>query len=240
MVLHIQHHQRKRPDTRKHCVRRVGRRLAFSLPTLISTQLTQNATRHLHSPGERPPKLLPHLRPRPPRLPTTKLRHRSPSTPDSRPRGHRLLGRRRRQRHQQHRHRHDRRHPRRRRPTHRDGHGCPHKRDVPLRLQPAERERHQPESLVRKYLGDGEFDWEEGSAGFEYVRGRCHEAIAAESACEPIGNVHRGGKTCFGISDEGQRREGPFSSVYSAFCRHLSGWTRLGRHRATMIRVSCI
>ena len=31
-----------------------------------------------------------------------------------------------------------------------------------------------------------------------------------------------------GILDEGQRGEGPVSSVYSALCRHLSGWKRLG------------
>ena len=30
------------------------------------------------------------------------------------------------------------------------------------------------------------------------------------------------------ILDEGQRSESPVSLVYSAFCRHLSGWKRLG------------
>ena len=37
-----------------------------------------------------------------------------------------------------------------------------------------------------------------------------------------------GQQDVFGISEDGQRGEGPFLPVYSAFCRHLSGWKRLG------------
>ena len=134
----------------------------------IPKRSNMNTPRHLHRPRKRFHELVPNLRPRSPRLPATKLRCRSHTPPHSRPLRRRLLGRSRRQRYKQHRHRHDRRHARCRRVADRDGYGCQHERDVPLRLQPTERERYQPKPVVREYLGDGESDRQEGFAGLEY------------------------------------------------------------------------
>ena len=94
--------------------------------------------RHLHRPRNRPPEFLPHLRPRSPRLPVTKLQRRSHPTPNSRSLGRRLLGRCRRQRNQQHRHGYDGQHARCCGTTDWNRYRCEYERNVSVRVQSAE------------------------------------------------------------------------------------------------------